>query len=590
MTADLPPQVIATAGHVDHGKSALVRALTGIEPDRWAEERRRGMTIGLGYAWTRLPSGRDAAFVDVPGHERFITTMLAGVGSVPVVLLVVAADEGWSAQTQEHLDVIDALGVRHGLLAVTKSDLADPAPVAADALERVAASSLGPVDWVSVSAVTGAGLVGVRTGLDRLLAALPSPDERAPLRLWVDRSFSIRGAGTVVTGTLGAGRIAIDDELEIVPGGRRVRVRGLQSEERSLRMATPVRRVAVNLRGIEAADLRRGHALVGVDDFPAAVELDVVLAGGELSPLVDGRASGVDLVAHIGSAAVPARLRPLGGAAARVRLATPLPLRLGDRLLLRDPGRRVVAGADVADVDPLPLRGRGSASARAAELASPPTADSEVRRRGLVAVDWLRRVGHDEPTQALRVARWWCSRQQITEWCTALMAVLSEAPDNELPLSTLRRELGLPDRDVLALVLAEAPEITVTSTTAHLADRHLSTSSGLVGLVRRLATDPLDAPDGTELSRLQVPAAELSRAIADGRLVALTRGVYVGPNAVATATERLHSLPGPFTPSEAAAALGVSRRVAVPLLEHLDRLRVTRRIDAGSRELRSRQS
>ncbi|HEY1973382.1 MAG TPA: GTP-binding protein, partial [Pseudonocardia sp.] len=222
-------QVIATAGHVDHGKSTLLRALTGMEPDRWAEERRRGMTIGLGFVWTRLPGGRTVAFVDVPGHERFVDTMLAGVGPVPAVLFVVAADEGWMPQSEEHLDALDALGTRHGLLVITRSDRLDPELALTEASERLAGSSLAGLDAVCVSATTGAGMDRLRSGLATLLDRMPKPDPDADVRLWVDRAFTIRGAGTVVTGTLAAGRLRVDDQLVLEPGGRPVRVRGLQS-------------------------------------------------------------------------------------------------------------------------------------------------------------------------------------------------------------------------------------------------------------------------------------------------------------------------------------------------------------------------
>ena len=216
-------QVIATAGHVDHGKSALVRALTGMEPDRWAEERRRGLTIDLGFAWTTLPGGEKVAFVDVPGHERFVPNMLAGVGSVPAVLFVVAADGGWMPQSAEHLAAVDAVGIRHGLLAVTRCDLADPGPATREALGQLSRTSLGAVRAVAVSAVTGAGLPELRDALAELAAALPVPDPAAPVRLWVDRSFSIRGSGTVVTGTLPAGTVRAGQEL-----GLAVRELGLE--------------------------------------------------------------------------------------------------------------------------------------------------------------------------------------------------------------------------------------------------------------------------------------------------------------------------------------------------------------------------
>jgi selenocysteine-specific elongation factor len=248
-------QVIATAGHVDHGKSTLVRALTGMEPDRWAEERRRGMTIDLGFAWTALASGEEIAFVDVPGHERFTTNMLAGVGPVPAALLVVAADGGWAAQTTEHVAALDSLGVRHGLLAITRSDLADPEPVMADALERLSATTLGCTEAIAVSAPTGVGLVDLSAALERLVASLPAPDIDARVRLWVDRSFTMRGFGTVLTGTLGAGRIAVGDPLELAD--ETVVVRGLESLGRGAPSLSAVSRVALNLRAVPREQVQR---------------------------------------------------------------------------------------------------------------------------------------------------------------------------------------------------------------------------------------------------------------------------------------------------------------------------------------------
>src|SRR5690349_16957815 len=205
--------VVATAGHVDHGKSTLVRALTGMEPDRWAEERRRGLTIDLGFAWTELRPGATVAFVDVPGHERFVPNMLAGVGPVPAALFVVAADEGWMPQSAEHLAALHALDVRYGLCVITRSDLADPEPAMRQARAEIARTSLGDVEAVAVSAPSRAGLPELKAALERLVTRLPQPDAAAPVRLWIDRCFSIRGSGTVVTGTLSAGRLAVGDEL-----------------------------------------------------------------------------------------------------------------------------------------------------------------------------------------------------------------------------------------------------------------------------------------------------------------------------------------------------------------------------------------
>ncbi len=210
--------VVATAGHVDHGKSMLVRALTGMEPDRWEAERRRGMTIDLGFAWMTLPSGEEMAFVDVPGHERFITNMLAGAGPAPAVMFVVAADEGWMPQSAEHLAAIDALGVRDGVLVVTRADLADPAPALEQATLKIAGTSLGGLEAVAVSALTGQGLPDLAATLGRLAARLPQPDPDSGVRLWLDRVFAIKGSGTVVTGTLQAGTVHAGDELVLMAG------------------------------------------------------------------------------------------------------------------------------------------------------------------------------------------------------------------------------------------------------------------------------------------------------------------------------------------------------------------------------------
>ncbi len=331
-------QVIATAGHVDHGKSALLRALTGMEPDRWAEERRRGMTIDLGYVWITLPSGERLAFVDVPGHARFVPNMLAGVGPVPAVLFVVAADGGWMPQSAEHLAAIHALGITRGLLAVTRADLADPAPALAEASAVIGRSSLGQIPAVAVSAVTGQGIAELIAALGRLAGSLPDPDPAAPVRIWVDRAFSITGAGTVLTGTLPAGLVSRDDQLLLTPAARPVRIRGLQSLGQDVTQVAGVARIAVNLRGIETREAGRGMALVQPGRWTLTSVIDVRIKGG--GPDDAGRARDLprEVTLHIGSARTQARVRPLGGALVRLTLREPLPLRVGDRVLLRDPG------------------------------------------------------------------------------------------------------------------------------------------------------------------------------------------------------------------------------------------------------------
>ena len=253
----------------------LVRALTGMEPDRWEAEQRRGMTIDLGFAWMTLPSGEEIAFVNVPGHERFITNMLAGAGPAPGVLFVVAADEGWMPQSAEHLAAIDALGVRNGLLVVTRADLADPAPVLEQATLKIADTSLGEVEAVPVSALTGQGLPELVAALGRLTARLPEPDPGGSVRLWLDRVFAIKGSGTVVTGTLQAGTVRTGDELVLTPGLRTLRVRSVQSLGTPAAQVNGVARVALNLRGVSTRELGRGMALIHAGRWTMTSVIDV---------------------------------------------------------------------------------------------------------------------------------------------------------------------------------------------------------------------------------------------------------------------------------------------------------------------------
>ena len=590
-------RVVATAGHVDHGKSTLVRALTGMEPDRLAEERRRGLTIDLGFAWTRLPSGTDLAFVDVPGHERFVTTMLAGAGPVPAALIVVAADEGWMPQSAEHLDALDALGVEHGLLVITRCDLLDPEPAREDALGEIARSALGVPEVVEVCAPRGEGIDALRSALDGLVAAVPEPDPHADVRLWIDRAFSIRGAGTVVTGTLGAGTIRVDDELEL--GGRRVHVRGLQSLGEPVGEARGVARVAVNLRGVPLEAVARGEALLTPGAWLAPAELDVALRGvrgAEPGPLPR------EVMLHAGSAAVMVHVRPLGPGHARLRPERPLPLRIGDRAVLRDPGRRaVVAGVEVLDVLPPALRRRGAAARRAAELAEPGfgTAAGELRRRGLVRVADLVAMGVprtevDTPS-AVRADGWLVAPARAEEAVSALAAAVhahdaAEPLDPGLTIEAARRAADLPTAGLVTAVLtgagAESPQLRAGRV-------HLGRAHGLPEQVRAameklradLVVEPFRAPDAGRLAELGLGPRELAALVRAGELVAIADGVVLLPDAPDRAVTLLRNVGPAFTLSEARQALGTTRRVAVPLLEHLARTGRTVRVDDLTHQL-----
>jgi selenocysteine-specific elongation factor len=582
--------VVATAGHVDHGKSTLVRALTGMEPDRWAEERRRGMTIDLGYAWTALPSGEVLGFVDVPGHARFIGNMLAGLGPAPAVLVVVAADEGWRQQSSEHLAAVDALGLTHGLLVVTRSDLADPAPALAQAREQLATSSLAGVEAVAVSGATGHGLDELRLALDRVVARLPRPDTAAPVRLWVDRAFSVRGSGTVATGTLAAGTVRVGDELQLA--GRAVRVRGLQSLGQPYDELAAVARVAVNLRGVELSEVGRGDALLTPGAWRSTSVLDVRLSR-------DPRALPAELVLHVGSTGVATRVRPLGDDTARLALHRALPLRAGDRALLRDPGRSAVAaGVVVLDADPPELGRRGAAAARARQLAGAagvPDPVAEVARRGAVRRGDLIALGVPLTDLAgvLEQEDWLISPATWQHWCEQLQAVVDAhartAPlDDGLPAEAARQAVGVPDPRLLPGLVGAAElesaggRIRRVGAAAQLGPAE----AAVVAVEARLRDQPFAAPEAPELAALGLGPRELAAAARAGRLLRLHDDVVLLPDAPARAMRLLVALPQPFTLSAARQALGTTRRVAVPLLEHLDTRGWTRRCDGSLREVR----
>jgi selenocysteine-specific elongation factor len=595
-------QVIATAGHVDHGKSALVRALTGMEPDRWAEERRRGLTIDLGFAWTKLPGGERVAFVDVPGHERFVPNMLAGLGPAPAVLFVVAADGGWMPQSAEHLAAIDAVGIRHGLLAITRSDLADPGPATRQALDRISRTSLGAVPAVAVSAVTGAGLPDLRDALERLVAALPVPDPAAPVRLWVDRSFSIRGSGTVVTGTLPAGTVTAGQELLLTPSLRPARIRGLESMNEPVTSAAGVARVAVNLRGVPAGFPARGMALVEAGRWTLTRVLDVRLPSSDAEvPLP------AEMTLHIGSARTQARIRPLGlSTVVRLTLRDPLPLHVGDRVLLRDPGSAAVTilGATVLDVDPPALARRGAAAAAGRELAAwpdPPSAADLLRRHGFLRTGALAAMGvagGPKPVAGDWLAdpdRWASLGGRLAE------AVAAHAKRDPLAIGmapeAARAALGLPDR-TLVEALARGLRGRVLLSDGYLRPAGPPDTPGaasslpprLAAAVKAVLADladaPFLAPDAGRLRELGLDPRAIAAAARAGLLLRVTEQVVLAPGAQAEAARILAGLPQPFTTAEARQALGTTRRVAIPLLEYLDRAGITQRLPDDRRRLR----
>jgi selenocysteine-specific elongation factor len=588
-------RVLATAGHVDHGKSTLVRALTGMEPDRWAEEQRRGMTIDLGYAWATLPNGTVIAFVDVPGHQKFVTNMMAGVGPVPAVLFVVAADEGWSAQSAEHLDVLNALQVKHGVLAITRSDLGDPELAELEARDYLAGTSLANMPAVAVSPVMGMGLDRLRTAIEQMARALPERVDGST-RLWIDRVFTIRGAGTVVTGTLSSGEIRVGDALEVHPTGTLLRVRAIESLKQQVDRVTGVARVALNLRGAKQIKLRRGDALTRPGEWLDVTEMDVLLRPAGRLPS--------QLILHFGSAAVPVRLRSLGADTARLTLSRPLPVHIGERGVLRDPGARRVAAAAIV-LDPLPpaLGRRGGARLRAAELTGlSGQADllGEIRRRGAVRRNDLTRAGvavpvGQLPERTVAVGDWLISADVWQRWHELLVVAVSEWAVAHPLLPGMPRQaavagLGLPDPGLLDAVVDDDPDLVLDSAGVHSRNQRAALPTEvedvLDRVLQRLDADPFDAPAVPELAAAGLSEKFLGVATRDGRLIRVAAGIYLRPVALDEAVRRLGEISQPFTMAQAREALGTTRRVALPLLELLDKSGMTVRVDSQLRRLR----
>ena len=413
--------VIGTAGHIDHGKSALVRALTGTDPDRLKEEKARGITIDLGFAHARM-GDVNVAFVDVPGHERFVKNMLAGVGGIDAVLLVIASDESVMPQTREHFAICRLLQIPAGIIVLTKADLVDADMleiVRLDARELVAGSRLEAAPIVTVSAKTGAGLEDLRAELQRLAASVPDRSAAGLTRLPVDRVFSMRGFGTVVTGTLTSGSLAVDDDLVLLPAERRVKVRGVQVHGNVQPTAAAGRRVAVNLGGIDAGDVTRGETLTRPGAFDVTRRFDAIV---DLLPDARPLRHGARIRFHqgtverLGRVALAGPVEPADGepairdlaelapgrrAFARVRLEGPVVLTRGDRFILRQYSPPVTIGGGLV-LDPIPARTpiRSEAAARrfarlAADASSAAlTLVEERRASGLAFDEMARRLGY----------------------------------------------------------------------------------------------------------------------------------------------------------------------------------------------------
>jgi len=556
--------VVATAGHVDHGKSTLVEALTGTDPDRFAEEKARGLTIDLGFATTTLPSGAVLSLVDVPGHVRFIKNMLAGVGAVDACLFVVAATEGWKPQSEEHLRILELLGVRHGVVALTKvgpadDDLVDLARLEVE--ERVAGTFLEGAPVVDTDAPTGVGLENLRAALDDLLAATPTAADHGRPRLWIDRAFSARGAGTVVTGTLTGGRLHTDDELAVHPAGSPVRVRALQNHQAERDELPPGSRCAVNLVGVAHDEVVRGHVLVRSDQWHHTTVVDASLRVlDRLDHPVSRRGAHV---VYLGSGEYPVRMRILGPdaldpgteGAVRIHLPEPLPLLPGDRFVLRESGRaETVGGGEVLDVDP---------TERASRARPDRSVDRVVRERGWVPVDELERLTGERREPDLD--RWVVDPVVLHRTLEDLRNALADAGPRGLDL------VGLGELARAAVVLLDDAEVEA----GRLVPAGVADPLADHPFVAALAASPFVPPSPEGVDR-----GELRELVRRGDVVEV-EGIFFASSAVDAAARLAARLlvdhPEGFTVSTFREEAGNTRKHAMPLLARLDATGMTRR-------------
>ena len=601
---------------MDHGKSTLITELTGIDPDRLREERERGMTIDLGFAWLRLPGGDEVGIVDVPGHQDFIRNMLAGVGPVDTVLLVVALDEGVMPQTREHLAILGLLGVDRGVVALTKRDLVDEewASLArADVAAALQGTPLGGAPMIEVSATAKIGLAELVAALESVLRTAPPRRDLGRPRLAIDRAFTLTGFGTVVTGTLVDGGFAVGDEIEVLPTGQRARVRGIQTHKRALESASPGSRVALNLAGVEKDELERGMVIVRPGTLaPVSV----------LSARVDVLGSASDAIAHdeavkvhAGTAEVMARvsllesptLEPGASGWVQLRLATPLAVAVGDRFVIRRPSPpETLGGGAVADISGERMRRRREAVA-VLERRTAPTAASRL----LAALDVPRtpeeagaRSGLDagerdaaarellESSRALTLGDALLARESFEAFAVRIERTLAathrRAPlRSGAPREEIRSSVDLPAKRFNALVdhLVRDSRIAERGSTLGLPG-HVPTLTGeqesAWSLARAaLAREPLQPPSPSTLESEYGLDRELVAALAErGDLVRIgTEAVFL-PDAVArfaaTVVGELVTN-GTITVARARDLTGSSRKHVLPLLGFLDDRGLTRR-------------
>jgi selenocysteine-specific elongation factor len=555
------PLTVGTAGHIDHGKTWLVRALTGKDTDRLPEEQERGISIELGYAPLELGDGTRLSLVDVPGHERFVRTMVAGATGIDLFLLVIDAGEGARPQTHEHLAILRLLGVQRGVVAVTKADAVDAETfelAVAEAQELVPGAEVVPV-----SAKTGAGLEELRAALGRAAADLEHERPGWGTRLYIDRAFTLTGVGTVVTGTLWSGSIGAGDALRIEPSGLRARARSVQVHDVEVQRAEAGQRVAVNLPGIDRRRLRRGDALVEPGYYPVSWRLDVTLEELEPAPAA--------LTVHLGTSAVPARV-VRSGRFAQLRLREPVVAARGDRVVLRT--ETTVGGGVVLDPAPprrlnpqrLELFQRGDPEAIVQALVREPVTGASLQARGLLPpAELARGLGTLQPA-----GDWFLAAEWLDELRASVRGRLARRA-KESPLDP-----GLPLAELLP------PEPWAQSVAPLLQVERRGAKAYLPGAAPRLGAKAVAAAELeaqlAEGNAVRLDDRELAAYLeAEGRLKRVGDGLAVSTELYERGREALMTL-SPITLAGFRDALGISRRTAQLLLERYDSDGLTRRV------------
>lgn len=636
--------VIGTAGHIDHGKSTLVMALTGTDPDRLQEEQERGMTIDLGFTFLNLPSGKEVGIVDVPGHHRFIRNMLAGVGGVDLALFIVAATESWMPQSQEHLEILQLLGIPRGIIALTKVDQAEEEwieMVEEEVREKVEGTVLEHAPIIRTAAPKGEGLSELLSAIDEALAETPEPIDMGRPRLWIDRVFTVKGAGTVVTGTLQGGSIKLEDELELVPLGDKARVRGIQSHNRQVDQAPVGGRVALNLAGVETAEIHRGDALVAPGLISGSLRFNAIIEA------VDGLERAVpqtsEMKLYIGTAERIAfvklldkeELEPGETALAQIAVDRPCAAQWQDRFVLRDPAHQTtIAGGKILMVSARRVRGRDHRYSRWEQSEAhrvlvgshtPEKLDLDLLRRRdeadiaelfeilLLENGWLelKNLSHYGPafdhewSEAVDAAAEKGSAVMLPSFAVSKQAWdrLRERVEEEvgryhqeaplrmgLPRETLRSLLGVDWRlfDELIdgfsnedLVVQEGARLRLPDHVVEFTDEQKEQVNQILS---RFEDDPYSPPSLDELVKEGFDEELIAVLSEQGHLVRIGKGLAYRPEVFEEIQARVVDYirqEGSIDVGVLRDLLGTTRKYALPILEYLDQIEVTRRVGDG---------